>query len=115
MLKVLGEFFLFIHPLWNIIVGVAVLTVPILLIIFFRPKWLAILLGAVNLVAWVYIDAVLGCLRPDELCLPEDFEGWLFLLGFIYGIIYGLLVLAVVSLIRMLIRRRSRPRGKKKQ
>ena len=79
---------------------------PLLLMIFYRPRWLGILLGAVNFVVVVYVDTVLGCLRPDELCNAEDFEGGPFLLAFIFGIVYSLVILVIVSLIRVLIRRR---------
>jgi hypothetical protein len=107
VLKALGKFLVIVHPLWNIAATVAILTVPIFLILFLKPKWLAILLGAVNLVILAYVDALVECLRPDELCNSEDFEIGPFLVGFIFGIVYSSIILAIISLIRMFIYRRQ--------
>lgn len=106
MLKALGEFLVIIHPLWNIIITVVALTVPIFFVLFFRPKWLAIFYGAVNFVILAYVDTVVGCLRPNELCNAEDFEIRPFFVGFILGIVYSSIILIIVNLIRISIRRR---------
>jgi uncharacterized integral membrane protein len=76
-------------------------------IIFYRPKWLAILLVSFNLVLVTYISAFLNCLKPTEFCNSETYEIGPFILIFIFGLVYGSVILAIVSLIRMLIRRRQ--------